>query len=802
MATLTLKAAGGTASVASSWEPEEVPTSSSDIVLASTSGVLKQTGTLKCRSFNAENYKSTWEPKGHLLEVGTSTSNGGLALKLGTSAKIVEAGEIKFSSTSETVEGVWSGGLQLGGLKFENEKGKWRLEEKASCGAVAVVAGELNTNGQQVKCGELNCTGTKKRTLTLGASNVVVSGSVVFEGSGITLSAASSTIELTATAPTFTGNGLTYNKVVLAKETTLTGSNTFAELVLNAVTTKRSEIKGTLIAGSKKIIVTPTAAIVKVGDELVGVSIPIGAYAVEVKKNIKEEILEIEMSLAAARTVLVEETIEAFPYGMLIAEASVTTITTSLSTNGKSGELARVGSNVLGKPWKVKKTSGTVSLDYVVLRDSHAEGGATWEAKSHSIDAGDNTGWSFTDEEAALLNLIGFVSVIQGEKISGGALTQTSAPRQQLAAGKVGLGALAQSVGARGMVGGLKVGRGQLMQATAPAQLLLGGKVGLGVATQQVGVPTALFGRKVGLGSLLQTTALLNVLRGSKVVQGSLASAVGTASHMGGQKITYGALTQTSGVTQQLAGGKGAGGEVFEGALLGSVGFVQRFAANKVGAGSLRPQVALQGTTGGLKRGMGALTQTVGVRVALAGTKIGWGTAVQSIALSPRMSGTKVVGGALTGTVGFVSFFTPHKVIFPTTVVLSSHAHTTVGMASSSPVTFSMESRRTTIEMETKMGDQFYVGDDWDIEVKVTNTKTGEPGKPGEVKILVYSPAARKTTPVGEPKTLTASEVGEGVYEVTGVELTEAGQWLAVTETTAPYKGAESLVISVAEPIV
>ena len=99
------------------------------------------------------------------------------------------------------------------------------------------------------------------------------------------------------------------------------------------------------------------------------------------------------------------------------------------------------------------------------------------------------------------------------------------------------------------------------------------------------------------------------------------------------------------------------------------------------------------------------------------------------------------------------------------------------------------------------MTSQFYVGDVWDIEITVTNTKTGLPGEPGEVKVVVYSPAARTSPPTVEPVTLTAAKTGVGIYEVSGIELTESGQWLAVVDTTTPYQGTQPVPISVANPV-
>jgi filamentous hemagglutinin len=98
-------------------------------------------------------------------------------------------------------------------------------------------------------------------------------------------------------------------------------------------------------------------------------------------------------------------------------KSTVTTITSSITTNGKSGSLVQLGSTTAGKPWELKKTSGTVALNFLELKDSHAVGGAEWYAGANSTNVSGNEGWKFeeaggkkTYEEAVRLGNAGKIT--------------------------------------------------------------------------------------------------------------------------------------------------------------------------------------------------------------------------------------------------------------------------------------------------------------------------------------------------------------------------------------------------------
>jgi len=63
---------------------------------------------------------------------------------------------------------------------------------------------------------------------------------------------------------------------------------------------------------------------------------------------------------------------------------------------GSAGNLITLQSVVAGNTWYIVKSSGTVSCDYLQLRDSAASGGATFYAGANSTDVSGNTGWIFS----------------------------------------------------------------------------------------------------------------------------------------------------------------------------------------------------------------------------------------------------------------------------------------------------------------------------------------------------------------------------------------------------------------------
>lgn len=69
---------------------------------------------------------------------------------------------------------------------------------------------------------------------------------------------------------------------------------------------------------------------------------------------------------------------------------------TNFTAAGAAGKVLTLNSSVNGTARTLTKTSGTVNVDYMSIRDSTATGGATWYAGSNSTNVSNNSGWIFS----------------------------------------------------------------------------------------------------------------------------------------------------------------------------------------------------------------------------------------------------------------------------------------------------------------------------------------------------------------------------------------------------------------------
>ena len=77
-------------------------------------------------------------------------------------------------------------------------------------------------------------------------------------------------------------------------------------------------------------------------------------------------------------------------------EAGSTTTVTDFTLAGSVGNLVTINSSVPGVQFTLSKFSGTVTANYLSIRDSNATGGAYWDATNGTnINVVNNTGWVF-----------------------------------------------------------------------------------------------------------------------------------------------------------------------------------------------------------------------------------------------------------------------------------------------------------------------------------------------------------------------------------------------------------------------
>ncbi len=88
-------------------------------------------------------------------------------------------------------------------------------------------------------------------------------------------------------------------------------------------------------------------------------------------------------------------TVSSPPHEVRFTAGTTTTITTSFDgASGTSGNLNTLRSSSNGSAWNLSKSSGTVTVQYALISDSAAAGGAEFLAPL-SVDVGGNSGWKF-----------------------------------------------------------------------------------------------------------------------------------------------------------------------------------------------------------------------------------------------------------------------------------------------------------------------------------------------------------------------------------------------------------------------
>lgn len=79
--------------------------------------------------------------------------------------------------------------------------------------------------------------------------------------------------------------------------------------------------------------------------------------------------------------------------GLKFTSGTIQTIT-SFTTNATVGNQAIIRSTTSGSKHTLSKSSGVITVNYMIIQDSEATGGAVWNATT-CVDNGGNSGWNF-----------------------------------------------------------------------------------------------------------------------------------------------------------------------------------------------------------------------------------------------------------------------------------------------------------------------------------------------------------------------------------------------------------------------
>ncbi len=272
-------------------------------------------------------------------------------LNLGSTANFTASNVLTFTSTSATTRTITSNGLTLDrALTFSGVNGKWQLVDDLTMGSTRTLThnnGTLDLNGKNLTVGTRYTTGTGTKVLTFNGGTLVCPNAnttsfnnAVPTGFSTVAGTGTGTINMTAaTGKTFVGGGSTFNCTVSnggAGLLTISGNNT-----ISTVTTTSGSVA---ITGNNTITTISNTA---------------------------------------------------QPVTFTFTASTTQTIT-NWNVNGTAGNLVTIVSSAAGTAASLSKSSGTVSADYLSIKDSTATGGAAWYAGANSVNVSGNSGWIFT----------------------------------------------------------------------------------------------------------------------------------------------------------------------------------------------------------------------------------------------------------------------------------------------------------------------------------------------------------------------------------------------------------------------
>ena len=93
-------------------------------------------------------------------------------------------------------------------------------------------------------------------------------------------------------------------------------------------------------------------------------------------------------------------TANVYPVTLSFMAAETTRVSAFSLAGANATALVTINTTTAGSQFNLSKASGTVSTDYLSIKDCNATGGASWYAGTHSTNVSNNTGWVFTGPPA------------------------------------------------------------------------------------------------------------------------------------------------------------------------------------------------------------------------------------------------------------------------------------------------------------------------------------------------------------------------------------------------------------------
>lgn len=290
---------------------------------------------------------------------------------------------ITFASTSATVRNITSNGASFQcSPTFNGVGGSWKFQDNfTTANAVTFTNGSIDANFKTITGANIAIS-----TGNVSLGNFVSTSSFVSHSSGnVTFTADNSFVQYSFVAGSINLNGFTFSLPstgfswggASAKTLTFNGGTLSSPYGanFNALTT----VAGT---GTGYIRITSIgSARLFTGNG--------GTYNCILSSDGANGIIITDANTFLGIANGVSPTSFVFPSG-------ATTTVTNWNVSGTAGNLVTITSSTAGTAATLSKASGTVSSDYLSLKDSAATGGASWYAGANSTNVSGNSGWIFT----------------------------------------------------------------------------------------------------------------------------------------------------------------------------------------------------------------------------------------------------------------------------------------------------------------------------------------------------------------------------------------------------------------------
>ncbi|MES2593455.1 MAG: T9SS type A sorting domain-containing protein [Bacteroidota bacterium] len=298
------------------------------------------------------------------------------SLTLAVGMKFNFEGPLSFEATTSGKTITSAGKILNTSITFNGIGGGWSLSDVLTANWIYLNNGTLTTNNQTVNAFAFTSNTASARTLNMGTSTFNLS----FYGPmwkinpvGMTMNASASTIKGVAVsggAQDFYGGGFLYNNIFF------TGTQSGK------------------INGNSAINNVSFAADGYIQCNCAFNDVAFGANAFLTSNSTYNNVTIVgDGDIVSSNTF--NNLVLSPDHKYTLQSGKTQTINTSLTANGNCSALINIKASASGLQSTIAKTSGTVNLAYVTLKDIKTSGGAVFVA-TNANDLGNNTGWTMT----------------------------------------------------------------------------------------------------------------------------------------------------------------------------------------------------------------------------------------------------------------------------------------------------------------------------------------------------------------------------------------------------------------------